>query len=104
MNSLVRDVMTSGVVAVERATPFKEDVARPAQHRIKGEWGRDANRRMLGSSPRPPAAQAGAPQPQGGRRADWDQGLPPEREKAAAVADKVMTRHCGHHGAHRGGR
>jgi len=63
MNSLVRDVMTSGVVAAERATPFKEDVARPAQHRIKGEWGRDANRRMLGSSPRPPAAQAGAPQP-----------------------------------------
>jgi CBS domain-containing protein len=48
MNSLVKGVMTTEVVAVEAWTPFKEIVARLAEHRISAVPVLDNDRRVLG--------------------------------------------------------
>jgi CBS-domain-containing membrane protein len=48
MNSLVRDVMTTEVVAVQAWTPFKEIVARLARHRISAVPVMDNDGRVLG--------------------------------------------------------
>jgi CBS domain-containing protein len=47
-NTLVRDVMTTEVVAVEPSTPFKEIAARLVLHRISAVPVLDADRRVLG--------------------------------------------------------
>lgn len=103
MNSLVRDVMTSGVVAAERATPFKEDVARPAQHRIKGNGC---------------GTRTGACSSRHRGHLLLKQEYPNPKAAVALIGTKVCRRSgrrrlcgrqgddhpCGHHGAHRGGR
>jgi CBS domain-containing protein len=48
MHSLVKDLMTTPVVTVEPTTPFKEIVARLAQHRVSAVPVVDNDQRVLG--------------------------------------------------------
>jgi CBS domain-containing protein len=92
-NSLVRDVMTTEVVTVEPSTPFKEIVARLAQHRIGVVPVLDGDRRVLGVVTEADLllkqehldAEANVP-------LVWSRRRRREREKAAAVvAGRLMT-------------
>jgi CBS domain-containing protein len=92
-NTLVRDVMTTEVVAVEPSTPFKEIAARLARHCISAVPVLDADRRVLGV-----VTEADLLLKQEHR--DPEANVPPvwsrrrrrERKKAAAVvAGQLMT-------------
>ena len=48
MHSLVKDLMTTPVVTVEPTTPFKEIVARLAEHRVSAVPVVDDDQRVLG--------------------------------------------------------
>jgi CBS domain-containing protein len=48
MHSLVKDLMTTPVVTAEPTTPFKEIVARLAQHRVSAVPVVDDDNRVLG--------------------------------------------------------
>ena len=48
MHSLVKDLMTTPVVTVEPSAPFKEIVARLAEHRVSAVPVVDDGRRVLG--------------------------------------------------------
>jgi CBS domain-containing protein len=93
MTSLVRDVMTTGVVTVEPWTPFREIVTRLAEHRISAAPVADAEGNVLGV-----VTEADLLLKQ--EHADLEFNLPLarnrrrrlEREKAAAVvAGELMT-------------
>jgi CBS domain-containing protein len=93
MTSLVRDVMTTGVVTVEPWTPFREIVTRLAEHRISAAPVVDAEGNVLGV-----VTQADLLLKQ--EHADlelnvplaWNRRRRLEREKAAAVvAGGLMT-------------
>jgi CBS domain-containing protein len=93
MTSLVRDVMTTGVVTVEPWTPFREIVTRLAEHRISAAPVVDAEGNVLGV-----VTEADLLLKQ--EHADlefnvplaWNRRRRLEREKAAAVvAGELMT-------------
>jgi CBS-domain-containing membrane protein len=93
MTSLVRDVVTTGVVTVEPWTPFREIVTRLAEHRISAAPVADAEGNVLGV-----VTEADLLLKQ--EHADLEFNLPLawnrrrrlEREKAAAVvAGELMT-------------
>jgi CBS domain-containing protein len=92
-NTLVRDVMTTEVVAVEPSTPFKEVAAKLARHRISAVPVLDSDRRVLGVVTDTDLllkqehldTEANLP-------LVWSRRRRREREKAAAVvAGKLMT-------------
>jgi CBS domain-containing protein len=93
VKSLVRDVMTTEVVAVQPWTPFREIVDRLAEHRISAAPVLDADGRVLGVvteadlllKQEHPDLELNVP-------LVWSRRRRLEREKAAAVvADKLMT-------------
>jgi CBS domain-containing protein len=92
-SSLVRDVMTTEVVAVEAWTPFKEIVARLAQHRISAVPVVDADRRVLGIVTEADLLlKQEHPDPKADVSLIWTRRRRRERAKAAAaVAAKLMT-------------
>jgi CBS domain-containing protein len=92
-NILVRDVMTTEVVAVQPSTPFKEIVARLARHRISAVPVLDADRRVLGVVTEADLLlKQEHPDPQAKVPLGWPRHRRREREKAAAVvAGKLMT-------------
>jgi CBS domain-containing protein len=92
-SSLVRDVMTTEVVAVEAWTPFKEIVARLAQHRISAVPVVDADRRVLGIVTEADLLlKQEHPDPKATIPLIWTRRRRQERAKAAAaVAAKLMT-------------
>jgi hypothetical protein len=92
-SSLVRDVMTTEVVAVEAWTPFKEIVARLAQHRISAVPVVDADRRVLGIITEADLLlKQEHPDPKADVSLIWTRRRRRERAKAAAaVAGKLMT-------------
>jgi CBS domain-containing protein len=93
MNSLVRDVMTTEVVAVEAWTPFKEIVARLAEHRISAVPVLDADGRVLGVVTEADLLlKQEHPDPEVDVPRAWSRRRRLERKKAAAVvAGKLMT-------------
>jgi CBS domain-containing protein len=93
MNSLVRDVMTTEVVAVEAWTPFKEIVARLAEHRISAVPVLDADGRVLGVVTEADLLlKQEHPDPEVDVPLAWSKRRRQERKKAAAVvAGKLMT-------------
>jgi CBS domain-containing protein len=92
-SSLVRDVMTTEVVAVEAWTPFKEIVARLAQHRISAVPVVDADRRVLGIITEADLLlKQEHPDPKADVSLIWTRRRRRQRAKAAAaVAAKLMT-------------
>jgi CBS domain-containing protein len=92
-NSLVRDVMTTEVVAVEPSTPFKEIAARLARHRISAVPVLDAGRRVLGVVTEADLLlKQEHPDPEAKVPPIWSRRRRRERKKAAAVvAGKLMT-------------
>jgi CBS domain-containing protein len=92
-NSLVRDVMTTEVVAVEPSTPFKEITARLARHRISAVPVLDADRRVLGVVTEADLLlKQEHPDPEAKIPPIWSRRRRRERKKAAAVvAGKLMT-------------
>jgi CBS domain-containing protein len=92
-NSLVRDVMTTEVVAVEPSTPFKEIAARLARHRISAVPVLDADRRVLGVVTEADLLlKQEHPDPEANVPPVWSRRRRRERKKAAAVvAGKLMT-------------
>ena len=92
-SSLVRDVMTTEVVAVEAWTPFKEIVARLGQHRISAVPVVDADRRVLGIVTEADLLlKQEHPDPKATIPLIWTRRRRQERAKAAAaVAGKLMT-------------
>ena len=93
MKSLVRDVMTTEVIAVQPWTPFREIVARLAEHRISAAPVLDAEGNVLGVvteadlllKQEHPDLELNVP-------LVWSRRRRLEREKAAAVvAGKLMT-------------
>jgi CBS domain-containing protein len=92
-SSLVRDVMTTKVVAVEPSTPFKEIVARLAQHRISAVPVLDADRRVLGIVTEADLLlKQEHPDPKATVPLIWTKRRRQERTKAAAaVAGTLMT-------------
>jgi CBS domain-containing protein len=93
MNSLVRDVMTTEVVAVEAWTPFKEIVARLAEHRISAVPVLDNDRRVLGVVTEADLLlKQEHPDPGLDIPLAWSRHRRLEREKAdAVVAGRLMT-------------
>jgi CBS domain-containing protein len=93
MNSLVRDVMTTDVVTVEAWTPFKEIVARLAEHRISAVPVMDNDGRVLGVVTEADLLlKQEHPDPELDIPLPWSKHRRLEREKAAAaVAGKLMT-------------
>ena len=93
MNSLVRDVMTTDVVTVEAWTPFKEIVARLAEHRISAVPVMDNDGRVLGVVTEADLLlKQEHPDPELDIPLAWSKHRRQEREKAAAaVAGKLMT-------------
>lgn len=93
MHSLVKDLMTTPVVTVEPTTPFKEIVARLAQHRVSAvRW----SMTTTGSwewSPRPiSCSRRSSPEPDKDIPLWWTKRARLERAKAAAsVARDLMT-------------
>jgi CBS domain-containing protein len=92
-NSLVRDVMTTEVVAVEPSTPFKEIAARLARHRISAVPVLDADRRVLGIVTEADLLlKQEYPDPEANVPPVWSRRRRREWKKAAAVvAGKLMT-------------
>jgi CBS domain-containing protein len=92
-SSLVRDVMTTKVVAVEPSTPFKQIVARLARHRISAVPVLDADRRVLGVVTEADLLlKQEHPGPEANVPPVWSKRRRREREKAAAtVAGNLMT-------------
>jgi CBS-domain-containing membrane protein len=93
MNSLVRDVMTTDVVTVEAWTPFRDIVARLAEHQISAAPVLDAEGNVLGVvteadlllKQEHPDLELNVP-------LAWSRRRRQERDKAAAVvAGKLMT-------------
>jgi CBS domain-containing protein len=93
MNSLVRDVMTTEVVAVEAWTPFKEIVARLAEHRISAVPVLDADGRVLGVVTEADLLlKQEHPDPEVDVPLAWSRRRRRERKKAAAVVSgELMT-------------
>jgi CBS domain-containing protein len=93
VKSLVRDVMTTEVVAVETWTPFKEIVARLAEHRISAVPVLDADGRVLGVVTEADLLlKQEHPDPELDVPLAWSRRRRLEREKAAAVvAGELMT-------------
>jgi CBS domain-containing protein len=93
MQSLVRDVMTSEVVAAETWTPFKEIVGQLAEHRISAVPVLDADRRVLGVVTEADLLlKQEHPDPELDVPLTWSRRRRLEREKATAdVAGKLMT-------------
>jgi CBS domain-containing protein len=93
VNSLVRDVMTTKVVAVEAWTPFKEIVARLAEHRISAVPVLDNDRRVLGVVTEADLLlKQEHPDPGLDIPLAWSKHRRLEREKAdAVVAGRLMT-------------
>jgi CBS domain-containing protein len=93
MNSLARDVMTTEVVAVEAWTPFKEIVARLAEHRISAVPVLDADGRVLGVVTEADLLlKQEHPDPEVDVPLAWSRRRRLERDKAAAVvAGELMT-------------
>ena len=91
--SLVRDVMTTEVVAVEPLTPFKEIATRLARHRISAVPVLDADGRVLGVVTEADLLlKQEHPDPGANVPLVWSKRRRREREKAdAAVAGKLMT-------------
>jgi CBS domain-containing protein len=91
--SLVRDVMTTEVVAVEPSTSFKEIVARLARHRISAVPVLDADRRVLGIVTEADLLlKQEHPDPEANLAPVWSRRRRREQRKAAAVvAAKLMT-------------
>ena len=92
-SSLVRDVMTTEVVAVEAWTPFKEIAGLLAQHRISAVPVVDAGRRVLGIVTEADLLlKQQHPDPKATVPLIWTRRHRQERAKAAAaVAGKLMT-------------
>jgi CBS domain-containing protein len=93
VKSLVRDVMTTEVVAVQPWTPFREIVARLAEHRISAVPVLDADGRVLGVVTEADLLlKQEHPDPELNVPLAWSRRRRLEREKAAAVvAGKLMT-------------
>jgi CBS domain-containing protein len=93
MNSLVRDVMTTGVVTVEAWTPFKEIVARLAEQRISAVPVLNADGRVLGVVTEADLLlKQEHPDPKTTIPLIWTRRRRQERATAAAaVAGKLMT-------------
>jgi CBS domain-containing protein len=93
MKSLVRDVMTTEVMAVETWTPFREIVTRLAEHRISAVPVLDAEDNVLGVVTEADLLlKQEHPDPELDVPLAWSRRRRLEREKAAAVvAGKLMT-------------
>ena len=93
MTSLVRDVMTTGVVTVEPWTPFTEIVGRLAEHRISAAPVVDAEGNVLGVVTEADLLlKQEHPDFEFNLPLAWSKHRRLEREKAAAVvAGKLMT-------------
>jgi CBS domain-containing protein len=93
MNSLVRDLMTTEVVTVERSTPFKEIVARLAERRVSAAPVLDSGGRVVGVvSEADLLLKEEHPDPELGVPQVWSRRRRVERDKAAAtVASELMT-------------
>jgi CBS domain-containing protein len=92
-NTLVRDVMTTEVVAVEPSTPFKEVAARLAQHRVSAVPVLDADGRVLGVVTESDLLlKQEHPDPEANVPPVWSRRRRREWKKAAAVvAGQLMT-------------
>jgi CBS domain-containing protein len=93
MHSLVKDLMTTPVVTVEPTTPFKEIVARLAEHRVSAVPVVDHDNRVLGVvSEADLLLKEEFPEPDKGIPWWWTRRARLERGKAAAsVARDLMT-------------
>ena len=93
MHSLVKDLMTTPVVTVEPTTPFKEIVARLAEHRVSAVPVVDDSRRVLGVvSEADLLLKEEFPEPEQNLPLWWTRWARLDREKAAAsVARDLMT-------------
>jgi CBS domain-containing protein len=93
MHSLVKDLMTTPVVAVEPATPFKEIVARLAEHRVSAVPVVDNDQRVLGVvSEADLLLKEEYPEPDKDLPRWWTKRARLDRAKAAAsVARDLMT-------------
>jgi CBS domain-containing protein len=93
MHSLVKDVMTTPVVTVGPTTPFKEVVARLAQHRVNAVPVVDDDNRVLGVvSEADLLLKEEFPEPEMDTPLRWTRRDRRERGKAAAsVARDLMT-------------
>jgi CBS domain-containing protein len=93
MKSLVRDVMSNEVVAVEPGTPFREIVTRLAQHRVSAVPVLDAEGRVLGVVTEADLLlKQEHPDPKLDIPLVWSRRRRLERKKAAAsVASELMT-------------
>lgn len=93
MHSLVKDLMTTPVVTVEPSTPFKEIVARLAEHRVSAVPVVDHDQRVLGVvSEADLLLKEEFPYPDLDLPLWWTKRIRLERAKAAAsVARDLMT-------------
>ena len=93
MHSLVKDLMTTPVVTVEPTTPFKEIVARLAEHRVSAVPVVDDDQRVLGVvSEADLLLKEEYPEPDKDVPRWWTKRARLERAKAAAsVARDLMT-------------
>ena len=92
MHSLVKDVMTTPVVTVGPTTPFKEVVARLAQHRVSAVPDVDDNRVLGVVSEADLLLKEEFPEPEMDIPLRWTRRARRERGKAAAsVARDLMT-------------
>jgi CBS domain-containing protein len=93
MQSLVKDLMTTPVVTVEPTTPFKEIVARLAEHRISAVPVVDHDQRVLGVvSEADLLLKEEFPEPKKDIPLFWTKRQRVDREKAAGtVARELMT-------------
>ena len=93
MRSLVKDLMTTSVVTVEPATPFKEIVARLAQHRVSAVPVVDDQGRVLGVvSEADLLLKEEHPGPDADLPLIWTRRRRAEHDKAAAAAARdLMT-------------
>ena len=93
MHSLVKDLMTTPVVTVEPSAPFKEIVARLAEHRVSAVPVVDDGRRVLGVvSEADLLLKEEFPEPEQDLPLWWTKRARLDRAKAAAsVARDLMT-------------
>jgi CBS domain-containing protein len=91
MHSLVKDLMTTPVVTVGPATPFKEIVARLAEHRVSAVPVVDDHGRVLGIvSEADLLLKEEFPQPDRDIPMFWTKRRRLEREKAAATTARDL--------------
>ena len=92
MHSLVKDLMTTQVVTVGPATPFKELVARLAEHRVSAVPVVDDAGRVLGVVSEADLLLEELPDPDADVPLFWTKRRRAEHDKAAAaVARDLMT-------------